>query len=49
MQGMEQQIASDLEDLVYEYPDVAVKMLKEWGVTASDMRDEIYKQTGDLA
>jgi len=39
---------TDLDELVYDYPDVAVRMLKEWGVTASDMRDEIYKQTGDL-
>ena len=38
----------DLDDLVYDYPDVAVKMLKDYGVTTSDMRDEIYKQTGDL-
>ena len=38
----------DLDDLVYDYPDVAVKMLKDYGITTSDMRDEIYKQTGDL-
>ena len=38
----------DLDELVYDYPDIAVKMLKDYGVTTSDMRDEIYKQTGDL-
>ncbi len=37
-----------LEEMVYDYPEVAVKILKDYGITASDMRDEIYKQTGDL-
>lgn len=38
-----------LEEMVYDYPEVAVKMLKDYGITASDMRDEIFKQTGELA
>ena len=38
-----------LEEMVYDYPDVAVKILKDYGITASDMRDEIFKQTGELA
>ena len=36
-----------LEDYCYEYGDVVAGMLEEFGVTAENMAEEVYKKTGE--
>lgn len=38
-----------LEDYCYTYGDVVASVLEDYGITASDMAEEVYKQTGDMA
>ena len=37
----------ELNDLCWEYPDVAAQLLSDYGTRVTDMLDEIYKSTGE--
>ena len=40
---------NSFNDLITVYPDVAERLLKDFGCTFSDLQDAIYLQTGELA
>ena len=38
-----------LEDFALEYPDIVAKLMNDYGITAENVRDEVYIQTGELS
>jgi hypothetical protein len=37
-----------LIDFAYEYPEVVAKVLKDYGISVDQMREEVFNETNEL-